>query len=557
MTLAELRRLAAWLAPPLVVGALLRFANLRDQLLTGDELHAVNAALAWPVGRILQSWTYAGADYSVPLAALYRFALDRGAALSEMGFRAPVLACGLVSLVAIPWAFAPRIGRSAAGVLAWLLALSPMWVLYGRMVRSYVPMALVATLAILAFDRWRRRPAAAPAAAFVALAALAVYLHLGAASFVGAPFAFAAVAALRRPAPERRRALRDLLLLGACWAAALALLLWPARASLVALVGLHGDGELPGLRTWGDVLRLELGTPHWSLAALMLAAAGRGALLLWRRDRSFALYLATLAALHVGALALVSPHLFQQLLVVNRYLLVCLPCLLALAALGLAAPLRPDAAPSRAQGLAAAACVALLLVTGPLAGERFRTSSFVHSPSSLTFTGPADRVAPERVPDFYRRLASAQDGGRRAIVEFPWMNVATHAFDAYQAVHQRPVRAGSLNRLHSDPRLALRNLLAPEPAAFLASGARYLVVHADLRSEEERVHTTLFLFRKRLENLDELWTALRTAGVRMAARLELAWGAPDYADAAIRVWDLDAVRGRAAAGQLPASPPPG
>ena len=335
----------AWLwglVPPLLAGAGLRGFRLREQILIGDELHAVNAAVARPVGEIVTQWTYHGADYCVPLAALYRLLLDAGVQLSELGFRAPVLAASLLLVVAVPLALRPRLGRRACLVLAWLLALSPMLVLYGRMVRSYAPAVLLAFAAVVTFDRWWRDRSRGAAAAYAALAAGAVYFHLGAAPLVGAPILYAVLETLvdRRgaPAAERARALLPLAVPLAGLTVLLAALLLPARQSLVELAGLHGDGALPDPATWLDVARLQLGTSAFSLVAVAVGVAARGAWILYRRDARFGLYLLTLAAVHTGWLLLFAPHLFQHLLVVNRYFLLLLPFLLALLALGLASP---------------------------------------------------------------------------------------------------------------------------------------------------------------------------------------------------------------------------
>ncbi|MCZ6782885.1 MAG: hypothetical protein O7G30_06200 [Proteobacteria bacterium] len=540
----------AWLwglVPPLLAGAGLRGFRLREQILIGDELHAVNAAVARPVGEIVTQWTYHGADYCVPLAALYRLLLDAGVQLSELGFRAPVLAASLLLVVAVPLALRPRLGRRACLVLAWLLALSPMLVLYGRMVRSYAPAVLLAFAAVVTFDRWWRDRSRGAAAAYAALAAGAVYFHLGAAPLVGAPILYAVLETLvdRRgaPAAERARALLPLAVPLAGLTVLLAALLLPARQSLVELAGLHGDGALPDPATWLDVARLQLGTSAFSLVAVAVGVAARGAWILYRRDARFGLYLLTLAAVHTGWLLLFAPHLFQHLLVVNRYFLLLLPFLLALLALGLASPWtsRPSRVARIAQDAGVAALLAALFATGPLVGDKFRTSPFTHAPTSLTFTAAEDRVDADAPPGFYRELATAATGGE-VVLEYPWMNVASHAFDAYQRVHRRPLRVGSLNRLHEDPRLGLRNTLPAHPEDFLESGARYVVVHTDLKAEEARVRTRKFLFAERLIELDELWRVLRAGGARMSVRLEEAWGPPVYVDDAIRVWDLERVR---------------
>src|SRR5687768_286687 len=67
----------------------LRIWNLRGQVLGGDELHAVRAAVARTVPEILT--TYSLTDHSLPLTALFRWLLDHGFTLSEWTLRLPSL----------------------------------------------------------------------------------------------------------------------------------------------------------------------------------------------------------------------------------------------------------------------------------------------------------------------------------------------------------------------------------------------------------------------------------------------------------------------------------
>lgn len=530
---------AGGLALAAVAGAALRALGLGRQVLTGDELHTVNGAVTLPVGEILRSWTFHGADYCVPLTAAFRFLMDRGVVLSELDFRWPSLVASLVTVVAVPWWLRTRIGRAPALVLAALLALSPMLVLYGRIVRSYAPMVLLAAAAVIAFDRWWRRPAAASASAAVAAAALATWFHLGAAPFVLAPLAFAAGARLRGRGPGWGA----ILALAAAMAGAIALLLAPAWGSLLDLVGLHGRGAPPPLATWLEVAHLQVGTRSTLAVAVATALAVRGTVVLWRRDAAFVALLATLAAGQVLGLVILAPNFLQALVVANRYVLILLPFGLALVAVGAATPVRGRDGRS-APGLQAAAVVVglgVLFATGPLAGAEYRWSSFTHAQPFMNFLRPGDHVPLEEVPAFYRTLPP----GDGPILEAPWTNVGTHSFNAYQHVHHRPLRVGSVTRAHTDPRLALRNTVPARADDLRRSGARYVVVHLDLAQEEARVTTTELRHRERLERLPELWQVLRTAGTRLAAELREAWGPPHYSDASLRVWDLEALPGSA------------
>lgn len=525
------------LAAALAAGLVLRLYRLREQILTGDELHAVHGALSRTVGEILRNWTYHGADYSVPLTAWFRLLMDHGVVLTEMGFRAPSLVAGGLTLIVVPLALWRRLGPAAAVVLAWLLAISPMLVLYGRMARSYALVVLLAAGAALAFERWWSLRSRAAGAAFVVLGALCVHLHLGSAPFVLSPFLFAALALVATWREQRPRLPGLVALLGALLALVAALLL-PARASLLELVGLHGGGSVPAASAWLEVGRLQVGTASGPLALVAALALVRGAFVLARRDRGFALYLLVLAVGHVLGLALLAPNFLHAAIVANRYLLLLLPFALALVALGLATPLAPRLGRTAAwaQAVGVAAVLAALFWSGPLAGAEYRWSSFTHAQPFVLLTRPADRMPPSRVPRFYRELPP----GDEPVLEAPWTNVGTHSFAAYQALHRRPLRVASADRMLDDPRLALRNTVPATAQGILGSGARWAVVHLDLRREEQFVETFELRHAERLQRLPELWVALRGAGARIATELEATLGPPTYEDEVLRVWDLHA-----------------
>jgi predicted membrane-bound mannosyltransferase len=222
-----------------LLGAALRLWNLGPQVMSDDELHAVRAALAHPVSEILV--TYQKVDNTIPLTAIYRVLLDLGVRLSEWTVRLPVVISGLLLLAVAPVWAARRLGWGTAAVFAFLLAISPGLVFYSRIARSYAPIVLLGFGALAAFETWWRRPGDwRPGAAYVILAALAAWFHLGAAPFVVSPFLFAAVDALVR---RDRRGFLRLVALGVATVLALLAFLVPAWDTLTVLVK-EKKGEL-------------------------------------------------------------------------------------------------------------------------------------------------------------------------------------------------------------------------------------------------------------------------------------------------------------------------
>ena len=155
------------LALAVAAGAAVRLDQIADQIPADDEWHALHAVSTQGYGRI---FTHFGAsDYSIPLA-LWDKLLSGTIGLSELGMRAPVLLAGIASLVALPLLLRAHVGRKASLVFAWLFAISPLHVYYSRYARPYGVAFLLASVAAIAFERWRSGGGRRWAVAYVASA---------------------------------------------------------------------------------------------------------------------------------------------------------------------------------------------------------------------------------------------------------------------------------------------------------------------------------------------------------------------------------------------------
>lgn len=528
--------MSLWLLPPFLAGALLRLWNLPDQILGGDEIHALRAAVNLPLREILTS--YQQTDNCIPLTALYKVLMGWGVPLSEMVVRLPVVLCGLAALLAMPLAFAGRVGRRVAVLFAWLLAVSPSLVLYSRIARSYLPIVLLGFGAVVAFEVWWRTRSRLAGVGYVVLGALAIWFHLGAGPFVASPFLFA-VGDLALHREGRWRRLRDLTLLGLSLCFALALFLVPSWGSLARLV--QGKRQEQSV-AWGDLLpdllRLQAGTGRPWLAALFWVAAIAGLVLLIRRSPRLGFYTATVAAGHVAGLLVLSPMGLANPVIFGRYVLVVLPLVLlwVAAALGQVR-------------IVGGLLVALLAAGGPFAEPVYRSSSFAHHNDFVAFI--RERASSPAVPAFYETL---RDGD---VVEFPWHTIWQYnrAFYAYQRVHGRGVIVSTSQRLLFRPGLRMKNVVAPDPEALCASGARYLIVHLRIGREEDRVLPAEGVIRT--ADAYRLRRSLRRDAEILTGKARRLWGKPVYSDRSIRVWDLDAVcrPGRGAQAATPAASP--
>jgi hypothetical protein len=521
-----------------VAGVAIRLWNVRDQVLGGDELHAITTALSRPVGWILTN--YALADYSIPLTAAIRTWLDAGGRVTELGLRVPGIACGalLVALVAV--ASARALDAATGARAAWLIALSPVLVLYSRIARSYAPMVLLATGAAIAGWRWIDTRSRRAAIAYAALASLATWFHLGAGPFVVAPLAFAlALRARATPASADVPSWRDIGVAAGALLAGFALFLVPARESLLALVRGVRQSVRPGAGAWATVAQLQLGAPDGALAGVAAALAALGALALARRRPRLAAYAASLVAAQVAGLLILAPTFFEYAFILNRYLLVCTPLLLVCVALGLGglAPARP-----RVATLASVAFLAATLLRGPLAAPAFLRGSFVHANDLVSFESQRLRVDPARAPRLYRELAGGAPGALVELPWHPWWNFS-RVFAADQAVHgRRVIVSGAVPEL-AHPEVAFRNFVPPDPAAIAASGARWVVVHDDVQAEQQRLvglpesDDSLAVAPPPVR--ERVWNGLRLVAAESAAALEAAWGPPDHVEPGLRAWRLD------------------
>jgi hypothetical protein len=536
--------LGLWL-PPVLAGIVLRLWHLGAQIAGGDELNGVEDALRRPLGKVLT--TYLPADPCLPMAGFYRFLLDCGISLTETWVHVPPLAFGLAALIAIPWMAARRLGRPAALVLAWLVALAPLLVFYSRIARPYMPIALLGFAATAAFEAWWRTRRPAAAAAYVGLGGLCVYFHLGSAPLIVAPFLFA-LGGLILERREERPGLLAVLAVGLAEVAALLAFMMPSWPSLHALIG---DKHNPLEIQWGTVtgvLKLQAGTGSGLLATAFWGVALFGLACLWRRDRRLGVYSLLLVLVQIAGLIVLSPEMLVHPLVFNRYLIPVFPWILVWVAVGLTSPW--PRLERRAQTILVAAGIAGLFLAGPLLRWDVRSGSFpVHNDFVAYFCPPA-RIAAADVPRFYREVAARPDSG--PVLEFPWFTwwSYTRTFYLYQEVHRQDVIVGLSRPFPGARRLRFRNMVFPDPEDFLASRARWVVVHTDLPAEEDRVtpHGWQMVGALKPQHRREL---LRS-GRGMAAWLTASWGEPDVREGGLLAWDLARVRGSIS----PATSPP-
>jgi hypothetical protein len=541
---------AAGIALATALGAWLRFRGAATQVLVNDELHLVYAIVKLPLAEIARSWVFEGADYSVPLGLLFRALSDRGVRLSELALRMPMLASGVALVALLPWAVRRRIGGRAAVALALLLATAPLLVYYSRLVRSYMPLLLVGYTAVWAAQRWAEGRELRFAAAYVGCAALAIYLHLVAAPFVLAPALLWVDDWIATR--SRARIARDALVLASLALLAGALLA-PARESIAWVVAARREAPESLASGVGGALALLAGRPPRVFAGLFWALLARG---LWvglrGEQRRFHVALLVVAACQVAAVIVLSPQQIGVATVFARYCLLVLPIALLWVAVGLAEPWAAGPRWLRAAGSLVVAAAFALGVIGQ--GVLAQGGSWRPSFGNFSFFELRDAPRPAgEEPPFYRELGRERPSG--VLLEAPWHHLLfTRMLAAHQRVHGQEILVSYLRGFPvNDARLRLRTAVRPEPAAFLRSRARYLVLHLDPGREERSFDPQGRLpFASGSAESIERSLAQHAAWAEAVCRhLTAQWGPPTYRDESLCVFDLDDARATAALAPLP------
>ena len=536
----KLARELMWLLPFTLVGAFLRLWDVDGQILGGDELHEIRVALRTPLSEL--PFHYGRNGTSPPLLLFYALLLGSGLTISELGLRVPALASGIALLVLGPLFVRRLLDQRSAIVLGWLLAISPILVLYSRIARSYAPIALLGLWAAYASYRWLQDGRTGFAFAYAVLAPLTIYFHLLAMPFVLAPLLFVTAEKLafrnRRQVQPSWRSLcgvsAGILALACCF-------LVPARDELLGLLRMRVGSGASGAEALIATFQLQSGSRNFAVEVLFVAAAAWGVVSLCRRRRRFAYFTLTLVVGQVAAIFVVSPTSVDQAIVLNRYLIISLPIILVWVAYGIASATR--GASSGGQRLlrnaAAGGFVGLLLFAGPLPLYFSEGATAFLGHSDFVVFGCQARARPGRVPEFYTRL-NDQDRAD-TIVEFPWGLSwdSTHFPYVYHVAHGQKIIVSTPFAIPDHPNLRFRNAVDAEVRSLTRTGASFLVVHHDLVAEEESfMQPRGCLQPTRGLGAGRVRQSLARQIHPSIQRFREALGEPVFEDDVIQVWDL-------------------
>ena len=433
------RSIAAWptyaiaaVVIAVAAGAWIRLDQFAAQVLIDDEWHVVHQVMLSTPGAMLLDFGYA--DYGIPLGLL-AWAESRAFGLSETLLRLPMLICGLLTLVAFVGYAARRFPPATVALFGWLLATSPLLVIYSRMARPYAITLLLGWVAHAAFQRYWRAPATtmgaapgatAPAAAaatgaltlYAGAAAFATWMHPIAGPFVLAPLAWGALDAWRAHVALRRARVLRLARIALPTGVAIALLVLPPLVAHPISMTLKSGVDSPNVDTLVGAVHAWIGASSPGVVVGCVVLAALGARDVWR-----ALPEARTAALG-GALTLASilisrPAWSSNAASVARYLLPLLPLLLLLIAAGAVALARSVGVATASRralaGLVALAPCAALAVQSPLpAMLRAPNAETLHLVHHFDFRPDRNAYLPyiEKIPlsPFWASLAASPRG---------------------------------------------------------------------------------------------------------------------------------------------------
>jgi len=406
-------------AGAVVLGGFLRFDQFTTQVLIDDEWHAVHQLLRLAPAQMFVDFGHA--DYSIPLGLLDGLEA-RWLGLTETMMRAPMLACGIATLVLFPLYVVPRLGRATAAIFAVLLAISPLLVIYSRMARPYAITLLFAWCAHAAFHRYdassrgQHQVSVAAGAAYAVTATLAAWLHPVVAPFVTAPFLWAIFDLRREPPASRRSRFVRLVSLALATALPMAALLLPPLLAHPETLAAKALVDRPGIETFIGVWYAWLGTPSTLAVLACCALAAYGA-----RDVWSALAIARTGLLGIAltlvVVSVTAPAWSHNPLTLGRYLLPFAPLLLVAVAAGAVKAARRVATPGDTLRNGGAAVVAALpalalAASSPLpALARHPNAQTVHLLYHVDFRADKNPYLPymEKIPlsPFWTTLAAA------------------------------------------------------------------------------------------------------------------------------------------------------
>lgn len=478
----------------ILAGLWLRVTQLPQQMLFGDEWHAICTAARATFGEILTS--FGRSDHSIPIALHAKLLMDT-VGLSEWGIRIPFLAAGTLSILVLPLLVRHDVDRSSRVLFAWLLALSPTLVFYSRNARPYAVVVLLAFSAIIFFLRWWVEGKMHDALLYIVLTAVAAYLSVVMLPFLLTPFIFFFIFSLLESGENKWRGVRRLIGIGALTVIPLLLLILPPLwGDFTAIHVKAGHATIPW-STFGPAFCILTGVKGSILMTTLGLLMAAGMVRMFRTNRIFLCYLTAPVLIQFAALLIIRPLASDSAHILARYMVPGLPCILLFTAMGLQTLSQNRWVRNRMVqfGIPVAFCLVLFL-SGPYPAVLYRPNNAMALTLYIYSLTSADHHwILKRVPAFYQTLA-AQPPGTLTVVEAPHQ-CYTDPIPLYQEIHRQHLIKGIANGLWCtiqtagegdyipwSDRLRLATMIdLSDPQALVDRGVDFLIFHKRLQDE--------------------------------------------------------------------------
>jgi len=281
------------------------------------------------------------------------------------------------------------------------------------------------------------------------------------------------------------------------------LLLGPPLISDSQAMAAKAGRERVKLSTIESAWHVFVGSPSLVLAVLTTLAGLWGGIVLYKRQKRWAIYIAVLILLQIAFTVLAGADVVDVPIVFARYNLACLPFLLSLVAVGIwdcgcqlqrrLKLVRPS--------LVAMVLVGCLFWFGPIRALFYTPSNWRHhalfqytyDPLNVDFSYLLATL-PKRIPKFYRDL-STRAAGSLLLLEAPWYyEWHNNPFPFYQHAHRQRMMIGfvddegSWSRPGEYPaglyKMRFRNFVhLSDREKISESGVNFVVFHKDLNAE--------------------------------------------------------------------------
>lgn len=407
-----------------LVATWLRTQQLVAQVLLDDEWHSLHTIFRHDYREIALS--FGRFDHSIPLTLSYQ-AIANAFGLDELRMRLPSLVAGVTTVILGMWWSWRRFGPPTAVIFGWLLAISPLLVIYSRAARPYALVVLLVLVAFWAAHIWWYQHRPTFLWLYAVCVAIGTWLHPLFGPVLLSPLLFFALDSAwtqRRLWPSVH--LQKRLLNGGVIVALLTapLVLPPLLADPSAILDKAGVGTVAP-HTLPAVTYLMAGTSHFTVLLLAIILSAVGTILLLRREPRKVFFALLVLVIFATTLAVSRPAWMSTGYVMARYTIILLPWLLlavALASTTIATRLTKQL---RGRNIVMVA-IALLLAWGNPLTETLRTpvSHGLH-PYYIADARPDARrinMLVERMPQspFWKNHAALLSDADSALALAPW-----------------------------------------------------------------------------------------------------------------------------------------